>query len=86
MRLRETGSVEIPASPGEVEALLLQQGAKRAGEHRLEAKRSTWVLQETREGTRVIHARTTPLLFAQPDDLKRSVQSDLFELRKHFER
>lgn len=86
MRLRETGSLEIPAPRGEVEELLLLKGAKRAGSHRLEGKRSTWVLRETDEGTLVIHARTSPLLFAQPDDLRRSVQSDLFELRKHFER
>lgn len=85
MRLRETGSVHVPASRGEVEALLLRQGARRAGEGRLEGARATWVLQETEQGTRVIHARTGPLLLAQPDALRRSVQSDLFELRKHFE-
>lgn len=86
MRLRETGSVTIPAPRGEVEALLLMKGAKRAGDHRLEAKRGTWVLQETDAGTRVIHARTRPLLLGQPDELRRSVQADLFELRRHFER
>jgi hypothetical protein len=61
------------------------QGAKRAGSGRLEARRSTWVLREEDGGTLVVHARTKHLFFAQPDELRRSVQADLFELRKHFE-
>ncbi len=90
LEVRETGSIIVPARKDEVLGVLGQiigSGA-RVGPDRFESFGSTYVLRERGDATQIIHARSesTPMALAhrEREELRRAVQSDLFDLQRAF--
>lgn len=88
VNVRETGSIRVRARETDVLEVLTRslRGAAVTSPGRLEVPGSTYIVRADGNGTHVIHARTgtTGLARAVRDreEMRRSVQSDLFELQR----